>query len=69
MKNSFSSIVVAVDGSEPSMDAAQYAIDMAKRFSSRLIALTVSHISLSSFGLAAPPDEVARMKEKQAEKG
>lgn len=64
MDNSFSSIVVAVDGSEPSMDAAQYAIDMAKRFSARLIALTVSHISLSSFGLAAPPDAVARMKEK-----
>lgn len=64
MKNAFSSIVVAVDGSEPSMDAAEYAIDMAKRFDSRLIALTVSHVSLSSFGLAARPDEVTRMKER-----
>jgi nucleotide-binding universal stress UspA family protein len=64
MKNGFSTIVVAVDGSEPSMDAAEYAMDMAKRYGSRLIALTVSHVSLSSFGLAAPPDEVTRMKEK-----
>lgn len=63
-KHEFSRILVAVDGSEASMDAADYAIDMAKMYNAELTALTVSHISLSSYGLAAPPDAIKQRKEK-----
>ncbi|MGC1930542.1 MAG: universal stress protein [Candidatus Nitrosopolaris sp.] len=54
--------MVAVDGSEASMDAADYAIDMAKMYNARLTTLTVSHIS--SYGLAAHPDAIKQRKEK-----
>ena len=40
-KGKFSKILVAIDGSEPSMDAADYAILMAKRYNSDLVALHV----------------------------
>jgi nucleotide-binding universal stress UspA family protein len=62
----FSQILVAVDGSKSSLDAADYAIDMAKMFNAQLTTLTVSHISLSSYGLASFPDEIKQMKEKHA---
>jgi nucleotide-binding universal stress UspA family protein len=60
----FSRILVAVDGSESSMDAADYAIDMAKMYNAQLTTLTVSHISMSSYGLTGLPDSIKRMKEK-----
>ena len=63
-KHEFSRILVAVDGSEASMDAADYAIDMAKMYNAQVTTLTVSHISLSSYGLAAPPDAIKQRKEK-----
>jgi nucleotide-binding universal stress UspA family protein len=63
-KHEFSKILVAVDGSETSMDAADHAIDLAKMYNAELTALTVSHISLSSYGLAAPPDAIKQRKEK-----
>jgi nucleotide-binding universal stress UspA family protein len=63
-KHEFSRILVAVDGSETSMDAAGHAIDMARMYNAQLTALTVSHISLSSYGLAAPPDAIKQRKEK-----
>jgi nucleotide-binding universal stress UspA family protein len=63
-KYEFSRILVAVDGSETSMDAAGHAIDMARMYNAQLTALTVSHISLSSYGLAAPPDAIKQRKEK-----
>lgn len=63
-KHEFSRILVAVDGSETSMDAAGHAIDMARMYNAQLTALTVSHISLSSYGLAAPPDAIKQKKEK-----
>ncbi len=63
-KHEFSRILVAVDGSEMSMDAADHAIDLAKMYDAQLTALTVSHISLSSYGLAAPPDAIKQRKEK-----
>jgi nucleotide-binding universal stress UspA family protein len=40
-KGKFSKILVAIDGSEPSMDAADYAILMAAKYKSGLIALHV----------------------------
>lgn len=40
-KGKFSKILVAIDGSEPSMDAADYAILMAGRYNSDLVALHV----------------------------
>jgi nucleotide-binding universal stress UspA family protein len=60
----FSRILVAVDGSKSAMDAADYAIDMAKKFNAQLTTLTVSHISLSSYGLASLPDAIKQSKEK-----
>jgi nucleotide-binding universal stress UspA family protein len=63
-KREFSRILAAVDGSEASMNAAYYAIDMAKMYNAELTTLTVSHLSLSSYGLAAPPDAVKQRKEK-----
>lgn len=65
-KHGFSEILVAVDGSEASMDAADYAIDIAKMYNAQLTALTVFHASLSSYGLAAPPDAIKQRKEKHA---
>jgi nucleotide-binding universal stress UspA family protein len=60
----FSKILVAVDGSEQSMQAAAYAIDLAKKYNAQLIALTVSHIPLSSYGFGSRPDAVKHDKEK-----
>jgi nucleotide-binding universal stress UspA family protein len=48
------------------MDAADYAIDMAKKFNAQLTILTVSHISLSSYGLASLPDAIKQSKEIHA---
>jgi nucleotide-binding universal stress UspA family protein len=62
----FSRILVAVDGSKSAMNAADYAIEMAKKFNAQLTTLTVSHISLSSYGLAALPDAIKQTKEKHA---
>ena len=62
----FSRILVAVDGSKSAMDAADYAIDMAKKFNAQLTTLTVSHISLSSYGLASLLDAIKQSKEKHA---
>lgn len=64
-KGRFSKILVAVDGSEASMDAANYAIEMARKYNAELIALTVSQISLSaSLGFPHPPNEIRQAKEK-----
>jgi nucleotide-binding universal stress UspA family protein len=60
----FSKILVAVDGSEPSMLAANCGIEMAKKHNAQLIALTVSHIPLSSYGLGSRPDAIKHNKEK-----
>jgi len=64
-KGKFSKILVAVDGSEISMDAADYGIEIAKKDKALLIALTVSHISLSSsIGFPQPPNELKQAKER-----
>ncbi|HEY6668161.1 MAG TPA: universal stress protein [Candidatus Nitrosopolaris sp.] len=65
IKQKFSKILVALDGSEASMDAASYAISMAKKDDAQLIGLTVSHLPLSSYGLAVPQDNLKQAKEKE----
>jgi nucleotide-binding universal stress UspA family protein len=65
IKQKFSKILVALDGSEASMDAASYAISMAKKDDAQLIGLTVSRLPLSSYRLAVPPDNLKQAKEKE----
>ena len=61
----FSKILVAVDGSEQSMQAADYAIELAKKYNAQLTALTVSHIPLSSYGFGSRPDTIKHEREKE----
>jgi nucleotide-binding universal stress UspA family protein len=65
IKGRFSTIVVGIDGSESSIDAADYAIEMAKKDGAQLIALTVNRIPLSSYGLATPQEEVKQSKDNE----
>ena len=65
IKGNFSKILVAIDGSQASMDAADYAIEMTKKDGAQLIALNVIHIPLSSYGLITPKDELKHPKERQ----
>jgi nucleotide-binding universal stress UspA family protein len=65
IKGKFSKILVAIDGSEPSMEAAEYAIEMAKKDTAQIIALTVNRIPLSSYGLATPEGELKSSQEKE----
>ena len=44
---------------------AHYAIELAKSSSAELIAITVLHKSLSSYGLAPAPNETEQDKEKR----
>jgi nucleotide-binding universal stress UspA family protein len=60
-----SKILVAIDGSQSSMEAAEYAIEMAKKDGAKIIALTVNRIALSSYGLATPEGEIKSPKEKE----
>jgi nucleotide-binding universal stress UspA family protein len=62
-KGAFSKILVAIDGSESSLNATDYAIEMAKKDGAQVIALSINHLPLSSYGLAAPEDEVKQSKE------
>lgn len=65
IKGKFSNILVAIDGSQASMDAADYAIEMTKKDGAQLIALTIIHIPLSSYGLVTPQDELKHPKERE----
>lgn len=56
---------MAIDGSQPSIDAAEYAMEMAKKDGAQIIALTVNRIPLSSYGLATPEGELESPKEKE----
>lgn len=66
IKGKFSKILVAIDGSQPSMDAAEYAIEMARKDAAQIIALTVNRIPLSSYGLATPEGELKSPQEKES---
>jgi nucleotide-binding universal stress UspA family protein len=66
-KDKFSKILVGIDGSQLSMDAASYAIEMAKRDNAELIAIHVLSAKLGGyehtpkpllFGLPATPSSV-----------
>jgi nucleotide-binding universal stress UspA family protein len=70
INNIFSKILVAIDGSQPSIDAANYAIEMAKKNNnSQLIALTVLDIStprrLSSSFITAPTYGLKELEEER----
>jgi nucleotide-binding universal stress UspA family protein len=62
----FSKILVAVDGSEASMDAADYAIELARKYNSELIAL---HVILSDVTLLGPnpPRHIEELKTQAQE--
>jgi nucleotide-binding universal stress UspA family protein len=64
LKN-FSKILVAIDGSEPSMTAADYAISVAKKYGSELIALHVIQSGTSILGPTPPPHLIEVKKEAQ----
>jgi nucleotide-binding universal stress UspA family protein len=70
-KINFARILVAIDGSENSMKAAVYAIDIAKKDNSQLIALTVIDIStarrVSSSFITAPTYGLKELEEKRKE--
>jgi nucleotide-binding universal stress UspA family protein len=65
IKGRFSTILVGIDGSESSIDAADYAIEMAKKDGAQIIALTVNRIPLSSYGVATPQEEVKQSKDNE----
>jgi nucleotide-binding universal stress UspA family protein len=70
MRN-FSKILVAIDGSEISMKAAVYTMDIVKKNKSQLIALTVLDIStprrISSSFITAPTYGLKELEEKRKE--
>jgi nucleotide-binding universal stress UspA family protein len=69
-KPKFSKILVAIDGSDHSMKAAEYAIDIAKDNKARLIALTVLHISKIGYAtafIASPIHGLEELERKRKE--
>jgi len=70
-KERFSKILVAVDGSEQSFKAAEYAIEIAKRYSAQIVALTVLDVSkpkhLSSTFITAPTYGMRELEEERKE--
>jgi nucleotide-binding universal stress UspA family protein len=67
----FSKILVAVDGSEQSFKVAEYAIEIGKKYSAQLTALTVLDISkpkhLSSTFITAPTYAMKELEEERKE--
>ncbi len=53
----FTNIVVAIDGSEPSFDAAEYALSLAELYNSQLTALYVVSVRVNSDFDSDMPDE------------
>ena len=65
-KGGLSKIMVAIDGSEPSMDAVDYALSMAtKQGGCELIVMTVVRMPVSSYGLMTPESEVRHGKDRE----
>ena len=67
----FSKILVAIDGSEQSMKAAEYAISIAKRHNSELIGLSVIDISkprhITSTFITAPISPLTELEQERKE--
>lgn len=67
----FSKILVGIDGSEASIDASRYAIDIAKKYNSQLIALFVLHVhgvrSISSTFITAPTSRIELFEKEKKE--
>jgi len=63
-KINFSKILVAIDGSEISMNAVDCAIQMAKKHNSRVIALHVIKIRIATAYLLAPSDTLRQLNNK-----
>ena len=61
----FTKILVSIDGSEPSTNAADYAISVANIYHSELIALHVIPSDVSLFGPSPPPHLDELKKEAQ----
>jgi nucleotide-binding universal stress UspA family protein len=66
-KITFQKILVAIDGSEPSMDAAEYAISISKEYNADLYALYVIRADVDLFGVH-PNSEYTRTMENEGEK-
>jgi nucleotide-binding universal stress UspA family protein len=64
MKKPISSILVAVDGSSPSFRAADYALELASRYSAKLFLITVTSIP-AKYHVTQP--DVTQSKEGQRE--
>jgi nucleotide-binding universal stress UspA family protein len=62
-ENKFSKILVAVDGSQASMDAADQAIEMASKYNSEIIALHVILSDTTLFG-TNPPQHIDEIKQQ-----
>jgi nucleotide-binding universal stress UspA family protein len=65
-KDIFSKVLVAIDGSDPSMDAADYAIYISEKYNSELYALNVMRVDFDLFGPTETPKHIIEMK-KQAQ--
>jgi nucleotide-binding universal stress UspA family protein len=58
----FYKILVAIDGSDPSMDAADYAISISKEYNSELYVLYVIRADVDLFGVHQNSEYTATMK-------
>jgi nucleotide-binding universal stress UspA family protein len=61
-KAAFSKMLVAIDGSDSSMDAADYAISMSKEYNAELYALHVIHADVDIFGPPETSEFMTRMR-------
>jgi nucleotide-binding universal stress UspA family protein len=59
-KTLFSKILVGIDGSQESIDASRYAISIAKKYKSELIAIFVLHTHAGVFSLERFEEEKKR---------
>jgi nucleotide-binding universal stress UspA family protein len=70
-KTKFSKILVAIDGSDHSMKAAQYAIDIARENKAQLIALTILDITKIGYAasafIASPMHGLDELEQKRKE--
>ena len=71
MQKQFSKILVAIDGSDHSMKAAEYAIDLARANKAQLIALTVLDITKIGYAasafIASPMHGLDELEQKRKE--